>query len=211
MSAKILTREALLELAFADIPSQIGSLRLRPLSAGSFALLGRLGNPMMVGKQAPAQAAAGDEQTTMFAAVIEYVWVHSAELDEVVTVETRADIPAATIKRLGFEISIGQALAFLERYQASAERMTASLAEVETEDDESSPGKPPESPPAGSPASSTPAVHVETQLASEISFGSCLSSAHSHISTPPTSPTERAADGPSLTLLPALSQETPPS
>lgn len=216
MPAKIIppTREHLLELAFSDIPSQIGALKLRPLSAGSFALLGRLGNPMMVGKQAPttAAAAAGDSQTAMFAAVIEYVWVHSAPLDEVVTVETPADIPAAALKRLGFELSIGQALAFLERYQSSALRMTASLAEVETEEEPAgSPGKPQESPPVGSPASSTSAEPAETPPASATYSGACPSSAPSPTSTPPTSPTEPAADGPSLTLLPDLSPETPPS
>lgn len=214
MPAKIVqpSREQLLELAFSDIPSQIGSITLRPLSAGSFTLLGRLGNPMMVGSQAPLEAAQGDSQTAMFAAVIQYVWVHSADIEQVITVETPEDIPAAALKHLGFQLSIGQALAFLERYQASALRMTASLAETEPEDDET-PGKPQESPLAGSPASSTPAEPAETPFASATSSGSCPSREHSPTSTPPTSPTEPAADGPSLTLLPDFTPPppTPPS
>lgn len=214
VSAKIATpsREALLELAFSDIPSQIGSLALRPLSAGSFTLLGRLGNPMMVGKQAPVEAVQEDSQTAMFAAVIQYVWVHSADIEEVIAVETPSDIPAAALKHLGFQLSIGQALAFLERYQASALRMTASLAETEQEEDET-PGKPPELAPVGSPASSTPAEPAETPCASATSSGSCQLSEPSPTSTPPTVPTEPAADGPSLTLMPdfALPAQTPPS
>lgn len=213
-TALVHSRETLLELAFSDIPSSIGELKLRPLSAGSFTLLGRLGNPMMVGSQAPIDAAQ-DSQTAMFAAAIQYLWVHSADLEKVLAVETAADIPATELKALGYQISIGQALGFLDRYQASALRMTASLAEIDPEDDEQGqPGKP-ESLPAGWPVSSTPAEAAEIPSASATSFGPCPSSEPARIFTPPTSQTAPVAGGPSLTLLPDLAgmatEEIPPN
>lgn len=211
MSAKIvpLSRNALLELAFSDIPSQVAGLTLRRLSAGSFTLLGRLGNPMIIGKKNSAEAPAEDSQTAMFEAAIQYIWIHSADIEKVLAVETVEDIPVQEIRALAFQISIGEAFAFLARYQESALRASASLAEIEPEDDDQSPGKLPVPPPVGSPASSTPAEPAEIPHESATSCGSCPSSEPSPTSTPQTSPTEPAADGPSLTLLPDLAGEAP--
>lgn len=208
-------RQLLLEMAFSDIPSKVGKYDLRPLSAGSFTLLGRLGNPMMVGKESPEKAlSAAQSQTEMFAAAVQYIWVHSAPLEEVTAVEQAEQIPAGALKEIEFSLQIGQAFAFLNRYQESALRMTASLAEVEPEDHEGQPGKQ-ETPLVGSPASSTPAVLAVIPCESATSSGSCPSSEHSATSTPPTSPTEQPVDGPSLTLLPDLvgasSQKIPQS
>jgi hypothetical protein len=209
-------RQILLEMAFSDIPSKVGKYELRPLSAGSFTLLGRLGNPMMVGKQSPEKAlTAAESQSEMFAAAVQYIWVHSAPLEKVTSVECPEDIPIGELKEIEFSLQIGQAFAFLNRYQESALRMTASLAEVEPEEESSRLGKP-EMPPVGSPRSSSPAVPAVTRDGSAISSGSCPSSEHSPTYTPPTSPTEPHVDGPSLTLLPDLgvmttSSETPQS
>lgn len=203
--SKLLSRDSLLELAFSDIPSQVGTYELRPLSAGSFTLLGRLGNPMMVGKQAPTEALEkSDSQTEMFAAAIQYIWVHSAPLEQVIAIETADQIPAGALKVIEFAIPLGQAFAFLNRYQESALRMTASLAEVEPDEEVGKPVSPPVTPPAGSPPSFTPAEPAEIPSASAISSGSCPSSEPSPTSTPQTSPMEPPADGPSMTLLPDL-------
>jgi hypothetical protein len=204
-----LSRDALLELAFSDIPSKISTITLRRLSAGSFTLLGRLGNPMIVGKKDRAAVPAEDSQTAMFDAAIQYIWVHSADIETVLAVETVEDIPVKEIRALAFEISIGEAFAFLARYQESALRASASLAEVEPEEDDQSPGKLPEVLPVGSPPSSTPAEPAEIPHESATSSGSCPSSEPSPTSTLQTSPTEPAADGPSLTLLPDLAGEAP--
>jgi len=196
-----LTREQMLETVFCDIPATIGTLQLRALSAGSFTLLGRLGNPMII---APA---AGREitQTETFAAVIQYVWVHSADLAIVAAVRTEDDLPAAEIAALGFGITIGQAFGFLNTFTGCASRMSASLAEVEEEETVGKPSAP-ASPPVGSPASSSASAPPVTPCASATSSGSCPSSAPLAICTPPTSPMEPAADGPlpSLTILPDL-------
>lgn len=205
------TREALLEQAFSDLPSKIGSVTLRPLSAGSFTLLGRLGNPMIVGKSAPAAAAAEENsQVAMFDAVIQYAWIHGAELEAVMAVNKLEDIAAAELRKMSFGIGVGEAFAFLMSYQACALRMSASLTEVEQEESEDT-GKPLESPPAGSPPSFTPAEPAEIPFGSDTSSGSCPSSEPLPTSTPPTSPTEPDANGASLTLLPDLSETTPPN
>lgn len=216
MPAKMPSREALLEQAFSDIPSQVGTYVLRPLSAGSFTLLGRLGNPMMVGKQAPTEALdQADSQTEMFAAAIQYIWVHSAPLDQVTAIESADQIPAAALKEIGFGISIGQAFAFLNSYQQSALRMTASLAEVEPDEESGKSESLPVTPPVGLPACSTPAEPAEIHRGKDSFSGLCPSSEHLPISTPQTSPMAPPADGPSLTLLPDLagasSEEIPQS
>lgn len=207
-------RQILLEMAFSDIPSKVGKYDLRPLSAGSFTLLGRMGNPMMVGKESPEKAlTAAESQTQMFDAAVQYIWVHSAPLEEVTAVENAEQIPAGALKEIEFSLPLGQAFAFLNRYQESALRMTASLAEVEPEDDHGKPGKP-ETRRAGLPASSTPAEPAEILPGSDTYSGSCPSSEPSPTFTPPMSPMEQPADGPSLTLLPDLAeaiQETPPN
>lgn len=206
------TREALLEQAFSDIPSIIGDYALRPLSAGSFTLLGRLGNSMIVGKKAASKAAPEEEdsQAAMFAAVIQYVWIHSAPLERVLQIREGDDIPEAELAAIGFALTIGQAFAFLLGYQQSALRMTGGLAEVEPEESEDT-GKRRGRRRAGSPALSTPAERVDIPFVSDTSSGSCQSSEPSPTCTPPMSPTEPDADGASLTLLPDLATTAPQS
>lgn len=205
------TREALLEQAFSDIPSIIGDYTLRPLSAGSFTLLGRLGNSMIVGKKASGDAVPEeDSQAAMFAAVIQYVWIHSAPLERVLQIREAKDIPEAELAAIGFTLTIGQAFAFLLGYQQSALRMTGGLAEVEPEESEDT-GKRLGRLRAGSPASSTPSERVDIPFGSDTSSGSCPSSEPSPTSMPPMSPTALDADGASLTLLPDLAETAPQS
>jgi hypothetical protein len=202
------SRDALLEQAFSEIPLQIASYQLRPLSAGSFTLLARLGNPMIGGKSNPAVAL--PDRAEMFESVIQYIWVHSADLDAVMKITEPQQIPEAELQKIGFTLSIGQAMEFLMTFADSALRMSAGLTEVEPEESDEL-GKPPESLPVGSPASFTPAVPAETPSGSDTSSGSCPSSELFPTSTPPMSPTEPAADGACLILLPDLSGTTPQS
>jgi hypothetical protein len=197
-----MNRQQLLETAFSDIPSTIGATPLRQLSAGSFTLLGRLGNPMMVGNpngETP-------DQSEMFEAVLQYVWVHSAPVEQVVRIRTAADLPTEEIAALGLSIPIGLALAFIASYQQCAERMQATLAET-IEEENNKPGKPQETPLAGLPPSSTLSEPQVIPFVSATSSGKCPSSEPSPTSTPQTSPMELAADG--FATLPTLSSLTP--
>jgi hypothetical protein len=197
------TRETILSTAFCDILQKVGPLTLRPLSAASFTLLGRLKNPMMVGT-------AGDETTQgeMFDAVIQYLWIHSAPLAQVAAIRTAEDLPAGEILELGFSIPMGHALAFLESYKACSQRMSLSLAEVEDED---GPGKQATTAPApaGSPPSSSPSVPPVIPGANDIYFGGCPSNAHLPISMPPIPPTEPAAAGLVLPMLTTMESMPP--
>lgn len=208
MSAKPQTRENLLQLAFTNAPNTVGAYTLRPLSAGSFTLLGRLGNPMIVGLKA--NDSSGSAETAMFDAIIQYIWIHVAPIEAVICIETSDQIPLLEIRKLGFEISIGEAFDFLSRYQESANGMLASLAEVEDQDEEGKLRKA-QPLPAGSPLSSLPAVEPETPPANITSFGSCPSPEPSPTSTPPTSQEEIDASGPVTLELPQLSPTSAPS
>lgn len=203
-------RDHLLINAFADIPSEIAGIPMRPLSAGSFSLLGLLGNPMVVGK-----TAVDANPSANFEAVVQYAWVHSADLAKVCAITKPEQLPDIEIRELAFQITIGQAFAFLQAYQQCALRLTASLAEVETEEDEvGKPGKPlHERPPVGLQLLSMHAAEQEIPAGSAISSGSCPSNGPSAISTLPTTPTEPIASGPAMILpdLPtAMEATTPP-
>jgi hypothetical protein len=196
-----LSRQQLLETCFAEIPQKIGNLQLRKLSAASFTLLGRLESPMMKG-------GSSIDMDAMFDAVILYIWVHSADLDLVCSIETAADLPAADIKKLGFEIDFGNALGFLEIYKRCSARMAAALAEVE-EDETEEPGKPATAPgPAGSPLSSMPSEDAATPPGNDTFSGNSPSNEPFPICTPPTSPTEPAASGLVLPVLKATDSTT---
>jgi hypothetical protein len=200
------TREELLAKAFAAIPSKIGERQLRPLAAGSFALLTRLKNPLLVGF---GEMDDSDRQAATFSAVMEYVWIHSAPIDEVAAVGGLSDVPVAAIRKLGLELSLPEVVEFLTGYQDVAARMNASLAEPEEAAQAGQPGKPPASTLVGSPPSVSPSGPPVIPSGSATSSGSCPSSAPSVISTPQTSPTEPPADG--LVRLPDLTSSIPPN
>lgn len=205
-----MSRQNLLETAFSEFPSKIGSIGLRRLSAGSFTLLGRLDNPMIAGKGKPSDAAsAGVTQMEMFDAVVVYAWVHSAPLESVAAVETNDDLPAKEIRALAFEISISDAFEFLASYERCALRMAANLAEVDSEDDDGKLGKPQGNLPAGLHRSFIPAGPVEIPFVSSTSFGSCPSSEPSPISMLPTLPAEHDAVGEYLTSETFMIPEAP--
>lgn len=184
-----LSRQHLLETCFSEIPQKVGTLDLRKLSAASFALLGRLGSPMMKGGH-------GLTMDDMFDAVVLYLWIHSADLDAVVAIETAENLPELEIRKFGFSVDFGDALGFLEIYKRCSARMAAALAEVE-EDEEEEPGKPGNQVqnPVGLHHLCLPSEVLETPTRSDTSSGSCPSKEPSPIFTPPMPQTEPAADG----------------
>lgn len=143
-----------------------------------------------------------DAKISMFEAVMEYAWVHSAPLEQVAAIETKDQLPSAEIRLMGYEVTMAEALDFLAGYQKSSERMSANL--VTTKEDDETPGKP-VSPPVGLPLSSTPAEPAVIPFEKDISSGSCPLAEPLPTFTPPTSPTEPPANGQSVT---AVSEET---
>jgi hypothetical protein len=197
-------RQHLLSAAFREIPRSIGDITLRPVSAGSYSLLVDLGNPMMTG---------GGDRRDIFAAVVQFAWVHSADLAAVCAVVREEDIPAAELRALGFRISLEDALRFTQEYAATSERISAAMVEpIEEEDEEEggAGGKPRECAPTGSPASSSPAGARVIPPASVIPFGICPSSEPSSICTPQTTLPEPAASGPALLIVETQEPEIHP-
>lgn len=198
------SRYELLRQAFCEVPVKIGPFVLRPVSGASFELLGELRNPLVFGD------ASRENLTiqTLLAAVLEYIWIHSADLETIIAIRGREDIPKDDIRRMGLQIELGEALAFTSIFTAAALRMAAAIAEPDDEDE--APGKP-ESLRTGSPASLSLLEPPEIQSASDTCSGSLPSSAPSPTCTPPTCNTEPDADGATpLMTLPDL-ETTPPA
>jgi hypothetical protein len=183
-----LSRERLLAACFSNIPSKIQELKLRPLSPRSFDLLNDLGNVMIAG---------GGRSQSPLEAVIEYIWLHSAAIDEVIEIEKVEDLPVNDLRRLGLTIEFGEAMAFLERYTEGAMRMKAALAELEDEDEDE--GKSEQSHTGLHPLFSRSEA-PEIPSGSDTSSGSSPSNAPSPISMPPISLTEQPAAGPSISM-----------
>lgn len=184
-----MSRENLLSASWSENPVTVCGITLRPLSPGSFDLLQRLGNALVAG-------GAGVTHAEAHAAAIEYIWIHSAPLEQVMTIIGPEDLPKDEIARLHWEIPMPELLGFLSAFQGQAERMAAAMAETVPEGDDE-PGKP-QTLPTGSPASSSPSAPQEIPAASGTSYGSYPSSEPSNISTLPTLPREPAAAGPQI-------------
>lgn len=197
-------RYELLRQAFSEVPLTVGPHQLRPLSGGSFELLGTVGNALVV-----SSGSASFALQDLLTAVHEYVWIHAAPIDAVAAIQSRESLPRDEIRRYAFDIPMGEALAFTTTFAAAAARMAAAMAEAEEEEGDSSPGKRASSP-IGSPPSSSPAELPEIPSGSATSSGSPPSIAPSNISTPPTSSTEPPAAGstPSM-MLPQDPPKTP--
>jgi hypothetical protein len=200
-----MNRQSLLRSAFCEVPQTVSGLDLRPCSPGSFALLGELKNPLIAQRESSA-AITMDE---LFGAVIQYIWIHTAPLDQVLTIVKSEDLPELEIKKLGFALRIEDALEFTTSFSTAAEKMAAALAET---DDDDEPGKPTAAqPPTGSPLSSLPSVLPVTPSASDTFSGSPPSPAPSPTSTPPLPPTDHAPAGViPLMILPEMPPQTPP-
>ncbi len=203
------SRQELLRQAFCEIPSQIGPYKLRPISGGSFELLGALRNSLV--DPDPESQLQGSSLQRQLTAIHEFIWIHSAPIEQVLAVETRDQLPSIEIRKIGMSLPIGECIAFTAVFVQASIRMAAAMTEA-FEDEDSSPGKP-QTPPTGSPRSSSPAEPLETLPANVTSFGSRQSKEPSPTSTPPNATPADDADGYTpLMELPTIpaSNETPP-
>lgn len=193
------SREQLLFAAFVNLPQQIGDYQLRRMSPQSFTLLEAIESPLL---------GRGDTSKTL-QGVAEYIWIHSADIEAVMEVDSREQLPEKDIRRIGYSIDIEQAYSFILSLTDALVRVSAAIAEPEETE-----GKPAEEEPApiGSPASSSPQDAPETPRENVISFGTLPSSEPSNTSTPPTSPPEPTCNGqttsPEIQTLPALPQNS---
>lgn len=181
-------RISLLAAAFKDVPLTCGQLRLRPLTAGTMMLLMESGNVLF----APSDAEITEAMHMQ--AVFEFLYVHAAPEDEVITAaEAPADLRRHA-RRLAMGVSFEDLAEFSERFQKLYTRLLAATAEVVPEKPEGKPAG--ETPlPIGSPSSSIPSAAMGTPHGSITSSGGCPSSALSNTSTRRTSLTESAPAG----------------
>lgn len=205
------SRENLLFSAFSALPLEVGNFTLRPMSPGSYSLLIEIGSPLFGG------GTGKPTSEEVMAAVAAFIWIHAAEIDEVLQVNARADLPEKEIRRIGFDLTMEDTMSFLDSFKAIADRMSAAMAEPD-DDGEDKGGKPEnvEPFPTSSPPCSSPSELPETPPASATSSGTPPSSAPSSISTPPTSTTEQPADGATTSPetpapLPDFTPPSPPS
>lgn len=187
-----------LAAAFRESPLKLGARELRRPTAGSIALLMELNNPLFTG--GPDEGAADElSDTDRMRGVLEFVWVHLADLDEIDSLPldpaALREHVARRVRRLGMEIGFEDLQQFGADFARLRERLDGAVTEaVET----GGPGKPPQATaPTGLPAWSTPSAAPETPPASDTSSGSCPSSAPSNTSTPPTSMPAPSSAGPS--------------
>jgi hypothetical protein len=193
MSAKLVqpTREQLLFSAFASVPQKIGAYPIRRISPYTYSLLETVESPLL-GRGDPA---------TVIDSVAEFIWMHSADVEEVIKVESRADFPTLDIRRISISLDIGESFAFVNTLTEALLRVAAAVAEEDTDTGKTT-EETKEPAPIGSPLSSSPPDALETLPENVISFILPPLSEPSNSSTPPTSPQESGADGETI------SQET---
>ena len=188
------SRLALLSAAFRDAPLVIGPFTLRPLSAGSVAILLESGNAIFSDlPEADLTPAAS------MAAVFEFIFIHAAPLNEVIQV---ADDPAAlrhAALRLGLELTMDDLDTFSAAWDSLKAQLDAAMIEIIPEKG-GMPGKPvagqPMPSPTGSPPSSMPLVAPPHPIESTGSSGNYPSPAPSNTSTPSTPPMAPESAGP---------------
>jgi len=200
-------RQSLLTAAFLAMPKSIAGREMRPISPGSWALLAALENPLIVGSGEDPDPG----NAKLFRAVAEFVWVHSAPIDDILAIEESDDLslPLSAKREIGalsFELSLGEALDFMNSFGKVADRINAAMAEPVDDD---TPGKRVAGVPGpgSSPPSSLPSDAPGIPSGSGTFSGILPTSAPSSISTPPDMPMAPPTDGyPPLMVLPA---ETP--
>lgn len=184
-----------LSAAFRDTPLSLGGRELRRPTAGTIALLMELQNPLFTAGEEGGEL----DDTAAMRGVIEFAWVHVAEIDELEALpldpaELRAHV-ARKVRGFGMGIDFEDLQAFSASFASLRERLESAATEP-AEAAPATPGKPGESPPTGLPGWSTLSEVLETPPESGTSSGTSPSSAPSSISTPPTSTTAAPSAGP---------------
>lgn len=188
-------RHSLLSAAFTAAPLTCGPLTLRPISAGSWLLLIELKNPIFV-EAVDSDAPVDLSESDRMAALFQFIFLHSAPVEDVLRLAADPAELAMAVKRLALSISFHDLDAFLVQFGAINQRIAAAAAQIITDPAEGSPGKP-VSGPTGSPASSTASEALPIPSASTTSSGIFRSSVPSNTPTPPMPPMAPASAGPS--------------
>lgn len=183
------SRSSLLAAAFRETTLEIGGLTFRPPTAGSIDLLQQIKNPLF--SEAGEDCEPGGELLPLF----EFIWIHTAPLDDVLAAAEKSGAIRIHARRLAFLTPLENIQRFADSFQGFQSRLSAAMSEAIPEDGDE--GKPVTSP-TGSPCSSSPLAGQGTRTASDSSSGISLSPGLSSISTPPADTMEPPADGASI-------------
>lgn len=196
------SRSSLLAAAFRETALVIGGLTLRPPTAGSIDLLQQIKNPLF--SEAEEDCEPGGEMIPLF----EFIWIHSAPLDEVLAAAENDGEIRRRARRLAFETPLEAVQDFAQSFEGFQSRLSAAMSEAIPEDGDE--GKPVTSP-TGLPSSSSPLAGQAIRPESDSSSGNSLSPGLCSTSTPPADTMEPPADGaststkkPTPTPLPTL-------
>jgi hypothetical protein len=195
------TRSQLLSRSFRETSLKIGDRILRAPTAGSIDLLQQSGNPLFSEQQSETDENPGD-----LLPLFEFIWIHSAPLDEVLAAADIEGEIKRQARKLAFVTPLEDVTEFAAGFQTLQTRLQAAMTEAVPEEGDE--GKPVTSP-TGSPSSSLPLAGQGTQTASATSSGNSRLSDPSSTSTPPSATTETPAASLPTSNLPETRQPTP--
>jgi hypothetical protein len=196
-----------LTAAFTARSLTCGTHQLRPLTAGSMALLMDSENALF----APAPGVEVGEAESL-QALFEFVYIHAAPLEEVIAAAEDPALLRRRARTLGMGISLEDLQSFSEQFSGLQARLNAAAVDIlpDAADEKKPAGE--TAPPTGSPPSSAPSAEQETPPGSTGSSGACPSSAPSNTTTPPMPKTDPAPVGPAQSKIfggPAIEDEEP--
>jgi hypothetical protein len=177
-------RSQLLSRAFRDTALSIGGRILRAPTAGSIDLLQQSENPLF--SDSPGAEDSGD-----LIPLFEFIWIHSAPLDEVLAAAEIEGQIRREARKLAFETPLEDVTEFAAGFQGLQTRLQAAMTEAIPEGDQ---GKPPTSR-TGSPSLSGISEGQGTGSGKNTSSGTSRSKGRSNISTQPSDITGPPADG----------------
>jgi hypothetical protein len=185
--------------AFRLMPRELCGLTVRPITAGSLDLLYLTGN-MLFSADAPAKA--GSE----IAAIAEFLWIHTAPLEEVLDAAEDPALFRRKTRAFALQVDIDDLGKITAAISAAGEQIAA--ATVEPEAPEGSGETAGEPSPTGLQASSTISAPIAIPSASATSSGSSLSLVPANTSTRPIETPAASAPGQTnpaelLTTIPA--------
>ena len=192
-------------LASAYLPNvlTIAGQDLRPMTGGSMMILQQFRNPLFAAATAgtaPVDDPAAEDADRVredYLGLLQFVWVHTAPIDEVIAAAEAGEEGIAIARkaawRLALEYTPEQVTQFGQQFAGLKARVEAAMTEAIPE---GPPGKPAPSP-TGLPAWSGPSAGQGTPSGSDGSSGTSPSTAPSSTSTPDSATTAAASAGPS--------------
>lgn len=179
---------------FRDLPKEFAGMKMRELTAGSFALLERRENGLLFGK--------GEEDLSaqeMMGAVAEYVWIHTAPLEEVLDADEAGEKAwVRAVRKFGMEkVTLEAAAAFLDGFGEGVARLAAvQVRPLETDEDEDDDAGKIAPCPTGSPATRRHSEGTKELEERDGFYGSSPTREGSPTFTRSPQPTEQATSGP---------------